>query len=64
MTCTKNQIVTLTNAALEGRADHVGRAKVLSVIEMDGEPGFRRVHLDRALAGSRWHLESDLEAAS
>lgn len=69
MTCAKSQLVRLTDTALllaDAKPDDYTdnqQAKVLSVIEMDGEPGTRRVQLDRRLAGERHWLESDLEAA-
>ncbi len=65
MIATKGQSVRLDplvswHDSLSGPAP---TAKVLSVIETDGEPGTRRVHLDRSLAGERWWIESSLEAA-
>ncbi len=60
----KGQLVTFTNATLDASGlDHVGRAKVVSLVYLDQPEGERGVQLDRDLAGSRWWGEWQLEAA-
>lgn len=67
MICSKGQTVQLTITALllsECSPDNYGpdrHARVQSVVESDGNPGERRVQLDRRLAGERWWVEDDLE---
>ncbi len=50
----------MTNAKL----DYTGRAKVISLVYLDQPEGSRGVQLDRELGGSKWWLESQLEAAT
>ncbi len=64
MIASRNQLVTLTNAALDAtRLDYIGRAKVISLVYLDQPEGERGVQLDRELGGSRWWMEQSLQPA-
>lgn len=62
MTCSKGQIVTLTDTAMAG-LDCVGRARVIEIVYTEQPLGQRGVRLDQPLNGETWWLESSLEAA-
>ena len=64
MICYKGQLVQLGIEAVilapEGKT--YGPAKVISLVYLDQPEGQRGVQLDREIGGSRWWLESDVEA--
>lgn len=65
MIASKNQLVQL-RAHLRHlcQSTPAGHAKVMSLVYVDRPEGERGVQLDKALGGSKWWSEQDLEPAT